>query len=62
MYAQFIRGVTTYTFVHNLGEDGCRIIVSLNSCPVDPTFSMISRKSLRVDKIQALADGLTTSE
>nr|XP_051189720.1 uncharacterized protein LOC127303015 [Lolium perenne] len=40
------------SFVHNLREDGCSVIVSLNSRPGDPTFSMFSGKSLPVDKIK----------
>ncbi|CAM0950709.1 unnamed protein product [Alopecurus aequalis] len=46
-------------FVHNLGEDGCSITVSLKSRPGDPTFSKFSGKSVRIDRIQALADGHT---
>ncbi|KAF6985637.1 hypothetical protein CFC21_003473 [Triticum aestivum] len=46
-------------FIHNLGEDGCSITVSLKSRPGDPTFSKFSGKSVRIDRIQALADGLT---
>lgn len=46
-------------FVHNLGEDGFSITVAFKSRGGDPTFSKFSGKSVRIDRIQALADGLT---
>lgn len=46
-------------FVHNLGEDGCSIIVALKSRRSDPTFSKFLGKIARIDRIQALADAVT---
>ncbi|XP_062193335.1 uncharacterized protein LOC133896746 isoform X2 [Phragmites australis] len=46
-------------FVHNLGEDGCSITVALKSRRGDPTLSKFFGKSVRIDRIQALADALT---
>lgn len=46
-------------FVHNLGEDGCTISVALESRHGDPTFSKLFGKSVRIDRIQGLADTLT---
>lgn len=46
-------------FVHNLGEDNCSITVALKSRRGDPTFSKLFGKSVRIDRIQALADALT---
>lgn len=46
-------------FVHNLGEDDCSITVALNSRRGDPTFSKLFGKSVRIDRIQALADAVT---
>ncbi|XWS57985.1 hypothetical protein CRYUN_Cryun09bG0220300 [Craigia yunnanensis] len=46
-------------FVDNLGEDGCSICVALESHHGDPTFSKLFRKSVRIDRIQGLADSLT---
>ncbi|KAM0934029.1 putative hydrolase [Dioscorea sansibarensis] len=46
-------------FVNNLGEDGCSITVALESRHGDPTFSKLFGKSVRIDKIQGLADALT---
>ncbi|XP_064977235.1 uncharacterized protein LOC135619282 [Musa acuminata AAA Group] len=46
-------------FVNNLGEDGCSIIVALESRHGDPTFSKLFGKNVRIDRIQGLADALT---
>uniref|UniRef100_A0A0D9XB71 Helicase ATP-binding domain-containing protein n=2 Tax=Leersia perrieri TaxID=77586 RepID=A0A0D9XB71_9ORYZ len=46
-------------FIYNLGEDGCCITVTLKSRRGDPTFSKLFGKSVRIDRIQALADALT---
>ncbi|XP_078437564.1 P-loop containing nucleoside triphosphate hydrolases superfamily protein [Wolffia australiana] len=46
-------------FIHNLGEDGCSIIVALESRHGDPTFSRLFGKSVRIDRIHGLADALT---
>lgn len=46
-------------FVNNLGEDGCSIVVALESRHGDPTFSKLFGKSVRIDRIQGLADSLT---
>ncbi|XP_008797952.2 DNA-binding protein SMUBP-2 isoform X2 [Phoenix dactylifera] len=46
-------------FVNNLGEDGCSITVALESRHGDPTFSKLFGKSVRIDRIQGLADALT---
>ncbi|XVF30606.1 hypothetical protein REPUB_Repub16aG0072900 [Reevesia pubescens] len=46
-------------FVDNLGDDGCSISVALESRHGDPTFSKLVGKSVRVDRIQGLADALT---
>ncbi|OMO56477.1 hypothetical protein COLO4_35630 [Corchorus olitorius] len=46
-------------FVDNLGEDGCSISVALESRHGDPTFSKLFGKTVRIDRIQGLADALT---
>ncbi|CAN0881944.1 hypothetical protein LINGRAHAP2_LOCUS14517 [Linum grandiflorum] len=46
-------------FIHNLGDDGCSISVALESRHGDATFSRLSGKSVRIDRIQGLADTLT---
>ncbi|XP_071929204.1 DNA polymerase alpha-associated DNA helicase A-like isoform X2 [Coffea arabica] len=46
-------------FVNNLGEDGCSITVALESRYGDPTFSKLFGKSIRIDRIQGLADAVT---
>lgn len=46
-------------FVNNLGDDGCSISVALESRYGDPTFSKLFGKSVRIDRIQGLADTLT---
>uniref|UniRef100_A0A0D9YX20 Helicase ATP-binding domain-containing protein n=1 Tax=Oryza glumipatula TaxID=40148 RepID=A0A0D9YX20_9ORYZ len=46
-------------FVYNLGEDGCSITLALESRHGDPTFSRLFGKSVRIDRIQGLADALT---
>lgn len=46
-------------FLYNLGEDGCSITVALESRHGDPTFSRLFGKSVRIDRIQGLADALT---
>ncbi|KAJ0835867.1 putative hydrolase [Helianthus annuus] len=46
-------------FVNNLGEDGCSITVALESRHGDPTFSKLFGKSVRIDRIQGLADAVT---
>lgn len=46
-------------FVNNLGDDGCSISVALESRHGDPTFSKLFGKSVRIDRIQGLADTLT---
>ncbi|CAN1217685.1 DNA-binding protein SMUBP-2 [Linum perenne] len=46
-------------FIHNLGGDGCSISVALESRHGDATFSRLSGKSVRIDRIQGLADALT---
>ncbi|TVU28159.1 hypothetical protein EJB05_19668 [Eragrostis curvula] len=45
--------------VYNLGEDGCSITVALESRHGDATFSRLFGKSVRIDRIQGLADALT---
>ncbi|CAO2047821.1 unnamed protein product [Urochloa humidicola] len=45
--------------VYNFGEDGCSITVALESRHGDATFSMLFGKSVRIDRIQGLADALT---
>ncbi|KAH9321153.1 hypothetical protein KI387_015792, partial [Taxus chinensis] len=46
-------------FVDSLGEDGSSITVALESRYGEPTFSKLFRKSLRIDRIQGLADAIT---
>ena len=46
-------------FIHNLGEDGCNITVTLESHHGDPTFSRLFGKTVRIDRIHGLADALT---
>ncbi|KAL8471145.1 hypothetical protein ACS0TY_028733 [Phlomoides rotata] len=46
-------------FVNNLGDDGCSISVALESRHGDPTFSKLFGKTIRIDRIQGLADALT---
>ncbi|XP_061344494.1 uncharacterized protein LOC133290433 [Gastrolobium bilobum] len=46
-------------FVNNLGDDGYSISVALESLHGDPTFSKLFGKSVRIDRIQGLADTLT---
>ncbi|KDP39578.1 hypothetical protein JCGZ_02598 [Jatropha curcas] len=46
-------------FVNNLGEDGCSICLALESRHGDSTFSKLFGKSVRIDRIQGLADALT---
>ncbi|KAI4295235.1 hypothetical protein L6164_035302 [Bauhinia variegata] len=46
-------------FVNNLGDDGCSISVALESRHGDPTFSKLFGKTVRIDRIQGLADTLT---
>ncbi|KAK4433163.1 DNA-binding protein SMUBP-2 [Sesamum alatum] len=46
-------------FVNNLGDDGCSISVALESRHGDPTFSKLFGKSIRIDRIQGLADAIT---
>ncbi|XP_059625147.1 uncharacterized protein LOC132268316 [Cornus florida] len=46
-------------FVNNLGEDGCSIILALESRHGDSTFSKLFGKSIRIDRIHGLADALT---
>ncbi|GJN36524.1 hypothetical protein PR202_gb25389 [Eleusine coracana subsp. coracana] len=46
-------------FVHSLGDDGCSITVALKSRRGDPSFSRLFEKSVRIDRIQALADAVT---
>lgn len=46
-------------FVDNLGRDGCSISIALESRHGDPTFSKLFGKSVRIDRIQGLADALT---
>ncbi|KAL6839015.1 hypothetical protein ACP4OV_031175 [Aristida adscensionis] len=46
-------------FVHNLDKDECSITLALKSRHGDPTFSKLYGKSVRIDRIQALADALT---
>ncbi|GJN07571.1 hypothetical protein PR202_ga25472 [Eleusine coracana subsp. coracana] len=46
-------------FVHSLGDDGCSITVALKSRRGDPSFSRLFEKSVRIDRIQALADTVT---
>ncbi|XP_071933664.1 uncharacterized protein [Coffea arabica] len=41
------------------GEDGCSITVALESRYGDPTFSKLFGKSIRIDRIQGLADAVT---
>ncbi|CAN6181687.1 unnamed protein product [Urochloa humidicola] len=41
------------------GEDDCSITVALNSRRGDPTFSKLFGKSVRIDRMQALADAAT---
>ncbi|KAF5177728.1 Dna polymerase alpha-associated dna helicase a [Thalictrum thalictroides] len=45
--------------IDHLGEDGCSIIVALESRHGDPTFSKLFGKSVRIDRIHGLADALT---
>ncbi|CAL5054821.1 unnamed protein product [Urochloa decumbens] len=45
--------------VYNFGEDGCSITVALESRHGDATFSRLFGKSVRIDRIQGLADALT---
>jgi len=54
-------GATSCTqgFVHSLCEDEGRITVALESRYGDPTFSKLSCKSLRIDRIHGLADAIT---
>ncbi|KAF8044442.1 hypothetical protein BT93_A2433 [Corymbia citriodora subsp. variegata] len=57
------RGASTTScmqgFIHNLGEDGSSISVALESRHGDPTFSKLFGKTVRIDRIQGLADALT---
>ncbi|KAK4765052.1 hypothetical protein SAY86_026142 [Trapa natans] len=46
-------------FIHSLGEDGCSISVAMESRHGDTTFSKLSGKTVRIDRIQGLADALT---
>ncbi|KAK7279316.1 hypothetical protein RJT34_24364 [Clitoria ternatea] len=46
-------------FVNSLGDDGYSITVALESRHGDPTFSKLFGKSVRIDRIQGLADTLT---
>ena len=46
-------------FINNLGEDGCSITLALESRHGDPTFSKLSGRSVRIDRIPGLADALT---
>ncbi|KAJ4768014.1 P-loop containing nucleoside triphosphate hydrolases superfamily protein [Rhynchospora pubera] len=46
-------------FVYNFGEDGCSITVALESRRGDPTFSKFFGKTVRIDRIQGLADAVT---
>lgn len=46
-------------FVNNLGDDGCSISVALESRHGDPMFSKLFGKSVRIDRIQGLADTIT---
>ncbi|TVU10866.1 hypothetical protein EJB05_44419 [Eragrostis curvula] len=46
-------------FVNNLGDDGCSVTVAFKSRRGDPTFSKFFGKSVRIDRIQALADAVT---
>ncbi|RWV85095.1 hypothetical protein GW17_00053141 [Ensete ventricosum] len=43
----------------SIGEDGCSIIIALESRHGDPTFSKLFGKNVRIDRIQGLADALT---
>jgi hypothetical protein len=45
--------------VHNLGDDGCSITVALKCQRGDPTYSKLFGKTVRIDRIQALADAVT---
>ncbi|KAL2323772.1 hypothetical protein Fmac_028151 [Flemingia macrophylla] len=57
------RGVITTSciqgFVNSFGDDGYSITVALESRHGDPTFSKLFGKSVRIDRIQGLADTLT---
>ncbi|TKY53818.1 DNA-binding protein SMUBP-2 [Spatholobus suberectus] len=46
-------------FVNSFEDDGCSITVALESRHGDPTFSKLFGKSVRIDRIQGLADTLT---
>lgn len=46
-------------FINNLGEDGCSIVVAMESRHGDPTFSKLFGKSVHIDRINGLADALT---
>lgn len=46
-------------FINNLGEDGCSIVVAMESRHGDPTFSKLFGKTVRIDRINGLADALT---
>ncbi|KAH1058045.1 hypothetical protein AAZX31_02G001200 [Glycine max] len=46
-------------FVNSFGDDGYSITVALESRHGDPTFSKLFGKSVRIDRIQGLADTLT---
>lgn len=46
-------------FVNNLGDDGCSITVALAPRRGDSTFSKLFGKTVRIDRIQGLADTLT---
>jgi hypothetical protein len=55
-------GVTSSSlqvFFYNFGEDGCSITVALESRRGDPTFSKLFGKTVRIDRIQGLADAVT---
>jgi hypothetical protein len=45
--------------VYSLGEDGNSIAVAIEARYGDPTFSRLFGKSLRLDRISALADATT---
>lgn len=46
-------------FVDSFGEDGCSIIVALESRRGDSTFSKLFGKLVRIDRIHGLADTRT---
>ncbi|XP_020235965.1 DNA-binding protein SMUBP-2 [Cajanus cajan] len=46
-------------FVNSFGDDGYSITVALESRHGDPTFSKLFGKSVRIDRIQGLADTVT---